>query len=484
MNVVERNRVPNDLLRHARLRLPSPSGSGRPMSRQELADAANAYLAALDGERRGHEATLDGNLIGKLERGLHRWPSECRREAFRYVLKVETDGELGFWIVRSLTIMPAASTTGPLGRLDRRRSAGASQNEGPSGGRPEHAPDPCDADDIFRRTFLKSTVGGVGLGLLTPALTLDDIRHLAAAISEARRYLDSSVVRYLRERLVQCADEDGQRGPRVALPPVLAVLAVVEHRAREVNPVVRRELLQVGARGAEFAGWLYRDLGISDLADYWRDRATEWALEAGDHAMPGYVLLKKSQSAWDARDALRMFTLATAVQDGPWQLPDRVRAEAVQQEARALAMIDGNLSAALGKLDEAQALLASDGGGGHDVRSAQLAAHYDRTLLALQTAICHHEAGQPDQAVNLYQEVLAPAVLSPRDHAYFESLMGHALAAVGRPDDAARAGLRALPVALAATSLRTVRELHRLRRQVQPWIDRPTVREFCDAVPI
>jgi hypothetical protein len=33
---------PNDRLRAARLRIASPSGSGRPMSRQELADEINA----------------------------------------------------------------------------------------------------------------------------------------------------------------------------------------------------------------------------------------------------------------------------------------------------------------------------------------------------------------------------------------------------------------------------------------------------------
>ena len=178
-----------------------------------------------------------------------------------------------------------------------------------------------------------------------------------------------------------------------------------------------------------------------------------------------------------------MLTLATAVQNGPWNLPARVRAEALQQEARGHAMINGDMDAARGKLDEARELLATDSNDGHDDRTAELAAHYDRSLLAMQTAICHHEAAQPDRAVAIYQEMLKPSVFSSRDHAYFLSLMGLALAATGRPDEAARAGLSALPVAIAATSLRTVRELHRLRREVTPWIDRPTVREFCEAVP-
>jgi tetratricopeptide (TPR) repeat protein len=100
--VSQRRKPPNHLLREARRRLPSPSGSGRPMSRQELADGVNAYLASKDDERYQREATLDANHIGKLERGEHRWLNDMRREAFRHVLKAATDTELGFYITRGL----------------------------------------------------------------------------------------------------------------------------------------------------------------------------------------------------------------------------------------------------------------------------------------------------------------------------------------------------------------------------------------------
>ncbi len=371
------HRKPNHLLREARLRMPSPSGSGRPMSRQELADAVNAYLAGKDDERHQCEATLDANHIGKLERGEHRWPNDPRREAFRHVLKAATDAELGFWIIRGQH--SGSATTANERRADLpshsdTRSDAATLDAGERG--TAHAAASAGvwgADDTYRRTLLHGALAGAGLGLFGSALTLDDISHIAAALHDARRYLDGAVVGHLRERLVQCADDDGRHGPKAALPPVLAVMTVVEHNARQVKPAVRRELLGVGARGAEFAGWLYRDIGAPGLADYWRDRATEWALEAGDYAMPGYVLLKKSQSAWDTRDALRMLTLAQAVQDGPWPLPARVRAEAAQQEARGYAMIDGDIDTAVGKLDEARELLTSDSPDGRSSRDAELA---------------------------------------------------------------------------------------------------------------
>ncbi|MEV4199362.1 hypothetical protein [Micromonospora globbae] len=66
------------------------------MSRQELAEAVNGYLWNTHSRR----AALDGNYVGKLERGHHRWPQAIYREAFRAVLGAGTDAEIGFYINR------------------------------------------------------------------------------------------------------------------------------------------------------------------------------------------------------------------------------------------------------------------------------------------------------------------------------------------------------------------------------------------------
>ncbi|MFI9643960.1 hypothetical protein ACIG87_28590 [Micromonospora sp. NPDC051925] len=87
---------PNDLLRAARLALRSPSGSGRPMSRQELAEAVNAYLY----DHAGRMVAVAGHYIGNLERGQTRWPSAHYRQALRAVLGRATDTELGFFIIK------------------------------------------------------------------------------------------------------------------------------------------------------------------------------------------------------------------------------------------------------------------------------------------------------------------------------------------------------------------------------------------------
>ncbi len=100
-----RDLPPNKKLRAARERLLSPSGSGRPMSTQELAEAINTWL--WDTYRQQEHLTYRD--VAALERGDVRWPGERRREAFRAVLGVNSDAGLGFYINRR----PAAGTPDP-----------------------------------------------------------------------------------------------------------------------------------------------------------------------------------------------------------------------------------------------------------------------------------------------------------------------------------------------------------------------------------
>jgi transcriptional regulator with XRE-family HTH domain len=333
-----------------------------------------------------------------------------------------------------------------------------------------------DMNDLQRRTLLSNGLAALSL----PALGMDDLKHIVAALENARRYLDHEVVDYFEAQIAACASDDGARGPRETLPAVLGVIGAIEHHARDVKPDVRRRLAAVGARSAEFAGWLYRDSATPKLADYWRDRAIEWAQEAGDLPMQGYILLKKSQAAWDNRDASRMLALAQAVQEGPWQLPPKVRAEAAQQEARGHAMLGEDLGLVERKLDEARALLTAPSSGAST--DANLSAHYDQALLSMQTAICYAEAGKPQRAVGLYNEELSARAFSRRDYGYFLALMANAVAASGEPDDAAQLGIDALDVAAKTDSRRTVQELRRLTSRLEPWSRRTVVRKLHEAL--
>ncbi|GAA3464323.1 helix-turn-helix domain-containing protein [Saccharothrix longispora] len=238
--------------------------------------------------------------------------------------------------------------------------------------------DPVGNDDvsISRRSFL---LQGTAV-FIFPALGPDEVAQVDKAMADPRRFLDREVVGHLGRQLREAMAYDGRQGPKKTLPVALGLLEAIRQVARDVKPDIRRQLLSIGARAAEFAGWLYRDAQAPEQASFWRDRATEWAQEVNDTSMQGYILLKKAQAAYDERDALRMLTLSQAAQSGPWSLPVRVRAEAAQQEARAHAMLGVDDIEVDRKLDEAHHLLADAESSGTD---EALGGHYNATLLAM-----------------------------------------------------------------------------------------------------
>jgi hypothetical protein len=94
----------------------SPSGSGRVLSRQELAEAVNAWIYA----HTERVCAIDARYIGKLERGETRWPAAHFRAGLRAVLGADTDRELGLFIVygagRSTDTMADSAGTEPAAR--------------------------------------------------------------------------------------------------------------------------------------------------------------------------------------------------------------------------------------------------------------------------------------------------------------------------------------------------------------------------------
>lgn len=86
----------NDLLRALREAAPSPSGTGRSMTRAELAEAVNQYVWATSHQK----ICLDVDTLARYERGQIRWPSATYREGLRAVLGMESDLELGFFPTR------------------------------------------------------------------------------------------------------------------------------------------------------------------------------------------------------------------------------------------------------------------------------------------------------------------------------------------------------------------------------------------------
>ncbi|MET8051012.1 hypothetical protein ABZU75_25760 [Streptosporangium sp. NPDC005286] len=107
---------PNAQLRQARERIESPNVAGEVLSRQELADMVNAWIY----EHLKRKACLSANYVGKMERGVLRWPNDDYRKGLRAVLGVKTDGDLGF---RRPHRVPVVTTVTDVDRKEFLRTA-------------------------------------------------------------------------------------------------------------------------------------------------------------------------------------------------------------------------------------------------------------------------------------------------------------------------------------------------------------------------
>jgi transcriptional regulator with XRE-family HTH domain len=368
----------------------------------------------------------------------------------------------GGWEVLLPVDEQAARACGLGGLLDQLPDAG------PGGARPGKPP---------LASYPMRPAGGRVLGLTVGDAA--ELERLAAALDDARRYLDGSVVGLFRRQLEQSKAEDGRSGPATALPFVLGILSAVTDHVREVKPDVRRELLSLGAEGAEFAGWLYRDLKDPGSAAYWYDRAMEWAQQASDLPMQGYVLLRKSQMAYDTPDAHQVVTFAEAAHDGPWRCTGTIRAEIAQQHALGLAMTGAPLGTVEREMAVARELLAT--AQENDDPAAGGGTFTLETLL-LRQATCYTEAGRPATAAQQFRQVIGSGALSRRDTGFFGARRALALALSGEPDEASAAGLEAARIAHETSSERTMRLLSEVVQELKPWSTRPQVRELRQAV--
>ncbi|MFE8977608.1 multiprotein-bridging factor 1 family protein [Streptomyces cyaneofuscatus] len=342
----------------------------------------------------------------------------------------------------------------------------------PTRRRPGESEEKLEECDVRRRTFL-------GLAGAAPVLDLDALDHLTAAAHGARRYGERELLGHLRTALDDAARADGLAGPHEALPPVLGILTAINSAARTAAPDLRCELLILGARGAELAAWLHRDAGAPERAVvYWHHQAKEWATLTGDGAMHAYVLLRQAQ-ATGRTDPARMLDLARAATTGPWTLPPRPRAEAFQQQARALALIGARVGEVARTLEQAHNALGQAAPvSGPATCTGPLGDGYTDQRLMVQSAICYREAGQSERAVSLFGQHLATGVLAPRDRAFFTAQYSGALAAAGEPDEAALAAMESLALAAGARFGQALAELRRTADDLAPHAQRPAVREF------
>jgi len=148
-----------------------------------------------------------------------------------------------------------------------------------------------------------------------PRVALAD--RVTGAIRDPARFLDSEVLAAIRLQLDVAQTLDGRLGAAAALPGALGAVSAVTALASDAPEPVRRDTLVLAARAAEFVGWCYRDLADTDRARLWYDRAMEWAQASGDLFLQGFLLIRKSQMAYDQADGARVLCSPAQRSRGP-----------------------------------------------------------------------------------------------------------------------------------------------------------------------
>jgi hypothetical protein len=166
--------------------------------------------------------------------------------------------------------------------------------------------------NLSRREFNGLLARGALHGLLPESVVNPDrADRISNAISDPRR-ADLQVLDYFRSLLAQHHAADKVLGPRQLVEVVLAQIAVLDKLRYGSKPGMAEPAMQLLAQYAEFAGWLYQDLGDTRTARYWTDWAGQRAQAVGDHELATYLLVRRSNIALLDDDAVNVIELAAA----------------------------------------------------------------------------------------------------------------------------------------------------------------------------
>ncbi|MEV5082133.1 helix-turn-helix transcriptional regulator [Streptomyces sp. NPDC056159] len=335
---------------------------------------------------------------------------------------------------------------------------------------------------LDRRTMLR---GGVGLGAAaafgmgTPAAADSGVVESLKRPARSAAAYSGTPVEHLKLARRLLIDNDNLLGPRHAIAAVREHIDAIKDLRHEAKGVDRQALMELQTQYAEFASWLYQDLGDFNSAEFWLDRAFQWSHTVGDGDLTSYVMARKAQLAGEKRDLVDVVDLAEAAQ----------RMARPRSRLAAVARTYESYGHALrGESTDSERAI-------DDVRNALDRVSSDTTPWGVwlnEQYVDVHRAqglevlGKHAQAAEVFTDAIKALPEGyHRDRGVYLARAAVAHAGAGSPEEAAAVGLQALTVAKDTGSGRIMRELVRLDRSLVPWQRQPEVsafRENLDAV--
>ncbi|MYY80866.1 helix-turn-helix domain-containing protein [Streptomyces sp. SID335] len=326
---------------------------------------------------------------------------------------------------------------------------------------------------LDRRAMLRGGMGlsaAAALGGGTPAAA-SPLSSLTRPAQSASAYSSTPVEHFQRARRL-LIDSDNLLGPSRAIAAARQHIQDIKDLRQDAKGSDRHALMELQTQYAEFASWLYQDLGDFDNAQFWLDRAFQWSHTVGDGDLTSYVMARKAQLAGEVRDLVDVVDLAEAAQR---MARPRSRLAAVARTYEAYGhALRGESTDSERAIDDVRNALDRVSGDttpwGVWLNEQYVEVHRAQGLEVLGK---HAEAA----------EVFTSAIKAlpdgyHRDRGVYMARAAVAHAGAGAPDQAAAVGLQALTVANDTGSGRIIRELARLDKVLVPWQRQPEVAEF------
>jgi hypothetical protein len=105
--------------------------------------------------------------------------------------------------------------------------------------------------------------------------------------------------------------------PGAVLPPVIAQTHVLRGLSARAPAGLKDEFLVLGARFAEYAGWMAQESGNDQAALWWTAKAVQMAAAGNDRDLAAYALVRRALVTLYREDATQTVRLARQAQVSP-----------------------------------------------------------------------------------------------------------------------------------------------------------------------
>ena len=278
---------------------------------------------------------------------------------------------------------------------------------------------------------------------------------------------------------------DAQNGPRYILPLVHPQLSLIEQLCQSAREPERRATLFIGAKFAEFCGWLCQDSGDANAAAYWTDQALDYAQELDDHELLAYVLTRKSNIVTEAGRPGHGLGLANAALNISGNISPTVRAVSLRHRARAHGILaDKNeferdineaLEYAASTRPDKSSYVTIDAGISWDH-----AGYCTPAYVTMEAGISSVDFGKSDLALDIFHDSLRtwPSDSQVRDLGLCLARLATAYAVQHDVEPACKAAAEALAIAQVTGSARIHGQLLSAYNRLKPARNHPAVQEL------